>query len=284
MDTAADAGSGSDAGLEAESDDALTARVEAVERDSYVELYTIAAPLGTGWLELDGVTTVWSSRDEDASFSCVTDLTRVPDPDKQPTLLRIEQEAAARGAEWLGIDIPPPLAAWATHERLTELGYVPNSEESIQVGAVEPGFVPYAPRDGVAITTVTADERDTFARTLNVGFDIDAEHARGYVFASTIGHPGWWHYLAWIEGQPASASVLYVTAGVGDLFITGTVPAWRGRGAQAAMIERRINDAALAGCDVVTSQTVVGTSSPRNMQRYGLRALYTRAIYGKKLG
>ena len=261
----------------------IIARVDRAERRAFIELYRAgqAAGLGTGWAEVNGLAVVWSARDDDPSFSCVLDLADAADP--SAALVQLEAAARAGGATVIGIDIPPPLAAWASPARLNAQGYAPDYQERIQAreltGAVSPAPLPH----GLAIERVTPTSRDIFARTLNAGYDLPEEHVRGYVFASTLDLPDWFHYLALVDGQPASASVLFVTERVADLFVVTTRPELRGRGAQRALIERRLIDGQQAGCDLGTSQTGVENASPRNMQRGGFRVLYERWIYGKQL-
>jgi hypothetical protein len=259
------------------------ARVDRVERRSFVELYAAgqAAGLDTGWAEIDGQVVVWSARDDDPSFSCVIDLADAPDRDA--ALARLEAAARAGGATVLGIDVPPPLADWATPERMQALGFALDYQERIQARQlVDELSLSELPR-GLIIERVTPSMRDTFARTLNVGYELPEEHVRGYIFAATLDLPNWLHYLALVDGQPASASALYVSERVADLFVATTRPALRGRGAQRALIERRLYDGQRLGCDLATSQTGVENASPRNMQRGGFTALYERLIYGKQL-
>jgi hypothetical protein len=261
----------------------VVARVDWVERQSFIELYAAGrvAGLDTGWAEVDGQAVVWSARDDDPSFSCAIDLADALDRDM--ALARLEAAARAGGATVIGIDVPPPLAEWATPEHMGELGYAPDYQERIQArelaGDLTLGPLPA----GVAIERVAPLTRDIFARTLNVGYDLPEDHVRGYIFASTLGQPGWLHYLATVDGQPASASVLFISERVADLFVATTRPEWRGRGAQGALIERRLYDGQRAGCDLATSQTGSENASPRNMQRNGFRVLYERLIYGKTL-
>jgi hypothetical protein len=260
----------------------VTARVDEAERDAFITLYSTAADTcGTGWWEVDDVAVVWSAHDDDPAYSCVMDLADAADPDMM--LARLEHGARARGATVIGIDIPPPLAVWGTHDRLTALGYAPDYEECIWARPLTGDLTPAPLPDGVQLMRVDAAQRDVFARVLNVGYDLPAEHIRGHVFASTIGQSGWFHYLVHYAGEPGTASVLYVTGGVADLFVATTVPAFRGRGGQRIVIEQRLADAAAAGCDIATSQTGVENASPRNMRRRGFEPLYRRWIYGKRL-
>lgn len=256
-------------------------RVERAEMESYIALYTAATEHGCGWLEIDGIHVVWSGGDEDPGFSAVLNLADAPDPGVM--LSTLEDAARERGAKMIGIDTPPALADWATAQELESRGYIADYDEYI-VAIETHAFAGTELPEGVRISLVTDPaEIDLFARTLNIGYEVPAEHPRGYVFGSTIGQPNWSHYLAWVDDQPASASVLFITEGVGDLFVTTTVPHLRGRGAQNAMITARLRDARDAGCDIATSQVITSNASPRNMFRRGFESLYQRSIWGKPL-
>ncbi|HEX5164183.1 MAG TPA: hypothetical protein VFV93_02205 [Thermomicrobiales bacterium] len=259
----------------------VTTRVERAEFDAFQGLYrAAAATCRTGWLELEGISTVWSAEDDDPGFSCVMNLVNAADP--AATLGRIEAQVRANGATVLGVDAPPALAARLPEAELARLGYAADCQEHIwarQITADESFPAASDPR----ITPVTPDERETFARVLNIGYEVSENSVRGRIFASTIGLPGWYHYLVRFDGEPGSASVLYVTEGVAQLFVATTMPDFRGRGAQQSLIQRRLADAQSAGCNLATSQTITDNASPRNMARHGFERLHTRWIYGKVL-
>jgi hypothetical protein len=261
--------------------DEMTARIECAENDAFVALYRAAASTcGTGWYDIDGIRGVWSPRDDDPGYSCVINLVDAADP--SATLAQVEQAARAAGAVVIGIDGSPEVNERIGAERIRALGFTADYQErmwGMAIGAVEP---PPA-SDRLTIDRVAASERETFARVLNVGYDLPPDHVRGYIFASTLGLPGWTHYLVSFDGTPGSASVLYTTEGVADLFVATTVPEYRGRGAQTALIRQRLLDGLAAGCDIATSQTVIDNASPRNMARHGFQTLYDRWIYGKPL-
>ena len=259
----------------------MTARVERAENDAFLTLYqAAAASCDTGWQELDGIWTVWSPHDDDPGYSCVLNLADAPDPAE--TLARIEPLARAGGATVLGIDASPALAASLSDVELAERGFLGDYQECFWGRTIDPNEAfPHASDPRIA--RVAPEERATFARVLNIGYEVAEDSVRGRIYASTIGMPGWHHYLVRFDGEPGSASVLYVTGGVAQLFVATTMPAYRGRGAQTALIQRRLADGQAAGCDLATSQTVIDNASPRNKARHGFEQLYLRWIYGKTL-
>jgi len=95
--------------------------------------------------------------------------------------------------------------------------------------------------------------------------------------AGLIGRPGW-QSLAVFDGAAVVATgSLHVVENVGHLFGGATLPGYRGRGAQSALIDARIAAARAAGCDWVIAETsVTDNPSLRNMRRAGLRPYYER--------
>jgi len=93
------------------------------------------------------------------------------------------------------------------------------------------------------------------------------------------GQPGWGLYLAFVGGKPAAAGALYIQDGVGSLLVGGTLPEFRRRGCQQALLRARMADAARLGCDLVAAQAGLDTTSQHNMERAGLRTAYTRPFW-----
>jgi GNAT superfamily N-acetyltransferase len=259
----------------------LIQRVDRVESESFITLYSAAREWGTGWHTEDGVTSVWAGRDDDPSFSCVLNLAE--SSRREETLLTLESVARDRGAQVFGVDTHPDLDDWASDERLRTLGFQPDSEECIW--ALDLTRSPHTveiPAD-VTIREATEADQETFASVLNIGWGLERDAARGYVFAAGIGLENWVQYIAEIDGRPAGIAVLFIHDQVADCFLSATVAELRGRGVQTALIERRLSDGQERGCTLATSQTVVHNASPRNMARRGFQPLYRRWIYGKSL-
>jgi len=83
--------------------------------------------------------------------------------------------------------------------------------------------------------------------------------------------------LAEIEGRIAGGGAAARHEGVAALFGTSTLPEYRGRGAQTALIRARLEWAAAAGCDLAMVSAAPGSVSHRNLERQGFRVAYTRA-------
>jgi ribosomal protein S18 acetylase RimI-like enzyme len=89
----------------------------------------------------------------------------------------------------------------------------------------------------------------------------------------------WRLYLARVDGEPAGAALLAVDDAIGYLANASTLPEYRRRGVQTALIARRIADAVAAGCEAVCSGATFGSPSQRNLQRAGLQVAYTKAVW-----
>ncbi|MGA2420921.1 MAG: GNAT family N-acetyltransferase [Candidatus Acidiferrum sp.] len=83
-------------------------------------------------------------------------------------------------------------------------------------------------------------------------------------------------YLALVDGKPAAGGTLAMRDGIAGLFGASTLPAFRNRGLQTALLQVRLERARAAKCDVVVSLARPGGPSERNIARHGLQTLYTR--------
>jgi GNAT superfamily N-acetyltransferase len=87
-------------------------------------------------------------------------------------------------------------------------------------------------------------------------------------------------FLAELDGRPVAAGALAIHNGVALLAGASTIPEWRHRGAQRALLESRLQYAADAGCDLAMICAEPGSSSQRNAERQGFRIAYTRIKWG----
>jgi GNAT superfamily N-acetyltransferase len=140
---------------------------------------------------------------------------------------------------------------------------------------------PFAPPPaGIQVRQVAPEEGDVWARIVALGFTEQAEATQADV---EIGRPLFAVpavrcFLGLVDGAAAAGGAVALSRGVATLFGTSTLPAFRGRGLQTALILARLAFAADAGCDLATVNTVPGSISQRNAERQGFRVVYTRAL------
>jgi GNAT superfamily N-acetyltransferase len=94
-----------------------------------------------------------------------------------------------------------------------------------------------------------------------------------------LSQPGWSLYLARANGRPAAAATLYVHDRIGYLADAASHPSFRRRGFHAALLRRRIRDAAASGADIVFSGATPFSTSHRNMERAGMRVHFIRSLW-----
>lgn len=87
-------------------------------------------------------------------------------------------------------------------------------------------------------------------------------------------------FIAEVDGEPAATGALCLHEGVALLAGAATVPRFRSRGAQKALLQARLRYAAEAGCDLAMICAEPGGTSQRNAERQGFRIAYTRVKWG----
>lgn len=131
----------------------------------------------------------------------------------------------------------------------------------------------------LTIDEIAPQEADVFeavvARALGVPVGLEAG------ISSTIGQPGWRYYLARDAGRPIAGGASYVRGEYAWLGFGATIESERRRGAQTALLARRMVDAAADGCKWVSADTLAETvtrpnQSYRNMCRMGFVTAYER--------
>jgi L-amino acid N-acyltransferase YncA len=128
------------------------------------------------------------------------------------------------------------------------------------------------PRSAFEIRTVNHDEvaaaREQFGLVTMTGFE------------ESVGRDGFHHYMAFDAGRPIATAALVQFEDIGYLTYAHTSESDRRRGAQTALIARRIEDARNLGCTHVISQTLTMLkSSFANLQRCGFREIYDQEVY-----
>ena len=103
------------------------------------------------------------------------------------------------------------------------------------------------------------------------------------------GRKGWRCFVAFDDDAPAATAALFVAGTVGWLGVAGTLPEFRRRGAQGALLAARIEAGREAGCETLVTETGepkdgVPGGSYRNIVRAGFEPVYVRQNYLSSAG
>lgn len=175
-----------------------------------------------------------------------------------------------RGKEHL-VSVPPWVDALAP--RLEARGYEPGYAWMKFDRAPDPA----QPVD-TSLRIEETDDGTLFGATASEGFGAPPEAAPGFDVA---GRPGWHCFIAWDGDEPAGAASLFVQGELAWFGGASTRPAFRGRGAQSALLAARVERARAVGARRLTTETgerVEGRpdQSYRNILRAGFRESYLR--------
>ncbi len=99
-------------------------------------------------------------------------------------------------------------------------------------------------------------------------------------YERSAGKLGFHHFMAFDRTQPVAIGALAVFEGLGYLTAAATAESHRQRGAQSALIARRIERARALGCTGLAVETLTMLQhSMRNLERAGFRVAYEKEIY-----
>lgn len=170
---------------------------------------------------------------------------------------------------------PPELARW-----LAARGFAVGFHWLIWARAAQ--SPPDEPATGLELRRLEPEHAARFAALVCAAYANPARLAP--LHAAGVGRPRWHHWGAFDRDQLVSAGILYVHGEVGRLFTAGTLPTHRGRGAQGALLVRRMREACALGCRWVTAETADDlpekpNPSVHNLVRLGWRLLHRRPAW-----
>jgi GNAT superfamily N-acetyltransferase len=123
------------------------------------------------------------------------------------------------------------------------------------------------------------NEAELFGEIITKSFEWPDEMK--HWFANLAERKCWKTYLAFHGDNPVATASLYVKDDCGWLSFASTLPDYRGKGAQTALIAKRIQDAAELGCKVLTVETAEDNEQKRsqslqNIQKMGFEVAFIR--------
>jgi GNAT superfamily N-acetyltransferase len=93
--------------------------------------------------------------------------------------------------------------------------------------------------------------------------------------------PGFSAWMARVDRRPAGGASLVIHDGLALFCGDGTLPSFRHRGVQTALLHARLAHALAAGCRLAVTCTQPGSGSQRNAERQGFRVAYARTMLTK---
>jgi len=178
------------------------------------------------------------------------------------------------------------LAAPELHGRLARRGYQPHGFENVlghPLAGAPPGdaaiLVERAQPDGMAALMDILVTAFTTPDLGGVGGDeLPPADAMREALVRTMSVPGFEGFAARIDGEVVGAAVFRIDGDVAQFSGAGTLPHFRRRGVQTALLRARLRRAREAGCSVAVVVTQPASKSQQNVQREGFALLYARQL------
>jgi len=170
------------------------------------------------------------------------------------------------------------VASWAPDALLARLatrGYTVSWFRNVYVVALEERPAPAHP--AMTVEEVTDDTLENWLAVLRTGNEITTPEAAAisdeWALACRL-VAGTTDYLADLDGTVVGCGSVIRESGIGWIGGAATVPAYRRRGVQGALVRRRMTAAYQSGCDLAVITAVPSGDSARNVARLGFTLAY----------
>jgi hypothetical protein len=257
----------------------LARRLELAEargNAEYVEARAKAFPdSGAEWIEVAGARVMYDGADSPCTQTFALGMFQ---PIDAPLMQRVEDFFHTRRAP--AYHEVCPLADGSFIALLHERGYRPNEFSNVLYRPIDCESRKLAtPSYPIQVRRMEAGEEERWAHVAADGWQDVAPQLRDFILemAPVLRHrrhaPS---FFAEMDGQPVAVGALCLFEGVALLAGACTIPQFRKRGAQRALLEHRLRYGLENGCDIAMMVAQPGSSSQRNAERQGFRIAYTR--------
>jgi GNAT superfamily N-acetyltransferase len=173
-----------------------------------------------------------------------------------------------------------PLADASLFEHYKSRNYFVSEFSNVMVRPVIDGASPPIPA-GLELRLARPDELDLWVMTVAQGFaeNYPVTHELLSVMKMFAIGKNTECYLARIDGRVVGGATLALRGRIAGLFGASTLPEFRKRGVQTALLHLRLQRAAQTGCTLAMSLAQPGSNSQRNITRLGFNTLYTRVKF-----
>jgi GNAT superfamily N-acetyltransferase len=260
--------------------------LEAAEEEGYLDTFRAAPPTlaqehGIAYARIDGVTcTSVADLPRSRRFNHVFGLGRAsPATDEQ-----LDRIAEFYGQETYFLALARDAKPDDLPARLEARGFEADYAWTKFRRGVEP---PSAVNTRLRVEPIGPRHTRDFGRIVAAGFELPEFVGRW--FAALFARPRWTCFVAFADDEPAAAATLFVCRGIGWLSFDATLPDFRRRGAQTALLAARIKAAAELGCSLVVGESGAleegrPSNAYRNIVRAGFEPVYDRPNYRSPSG
>jgi hypothetical protein len=259
-------------------DHGLASRLEYAEANANVASVEARQALdpkvGAQWFEVDGTFAMFDGPGSPLTQTFGLGLSGPPTPS---TLDEIEHFFTSRHADTMHETCP--LADASLLRILPDRGYRPIEQSTVLFQPLNAAtHLTPDTNSHVRVRLLSADESFLWANTASRGWSDTPELAAfmldfGRIYASAARMTS---FIAEWNGVPAAAAALSIHNGVAVLAGASTIPEFRCRGLQTALLHARLAHGARLGCDLAMMVASPGSGSQRNAERRGFRIAYTR--------
>jgi GNAT superfamily N-acetyltransferase len=251
-------------------------RAEARSNASFVEAHARLRPeAGAEWIEVAGAYAMFDGVHSPCTQTFGLGIFQLP---TDAELGAIEKFFRARGAPVF--HEVSPLADKGLMPMLIERGYRPCEMSTVMFLPLAERASRKVPNEAIRVRTVrdNAGDRELFVRSFAEGWSESTEYAEfmlemARIAAITEGNVP---FIAELDEQAVACGSLSIRDDVALFAGASTVPAFRRRGAQQALLEARFRYAREVGCELAMMGAEPGSGSQRNAERQGFRIGYTR--------
>lgn len=177
-----------------------------------------------------------------------------------------------------------PLADPTLFEHYKSRNYFVSEFSNVMLRSVDTAASPPVPPE-IQIHLAAPDELDLWVMTVSQGFAENYPVTQELLsimkmFAMAKNTEC---YIARINGRVAGGATFALHGRIAGLFGASTLPDFRQRGVQTALLHHRLRRAFETKCELAVSLAQPGSHSQRNITRLGFQTLYTRVKFERAL-
>jgi GNAT superfamily N-acetyltransferase len=133
---------------------------------------------------------------------------------------------------------------------------------------------------GVTVRAPRTDEIQKISEIVDRGFGDGKPMGYAWLFEIWLDTADNMTLVAEVDGQivGGASGLIVKDHNMAAFFGASTLPEFRKRGVQTALLRKRLEMAREAGCDLAVTLTMPGTASQRNAERAGFRVAFTKAV------